>query len=80
MPFELGQADGREQHRVGGATGRERLVGERRALGEDGVPAERVLGVPDPERVEHPHGLCRDLGPDPVPGEDGDVGHRRPSL
>ena len=56
--------------------GRERLVGQRRPLREDRVAAERVLGVGDPERVEHADRLGGDLGPDPVAREDGDVGHR----
>ena len=80
LALELGQADGGEQHRVGRAAGGERLVRERRALSENRVAAERVLGVADPERVEHPHGLRRDLGPDPVARQDGDVGHRAPFL
>ena len=48
---------------------------------EDGVAAERMLGVLDPERVEHPDRLGRDLGPDPVAREHRDVGHgHRPAL
>ena len=78
LPFELGEADRGEEHGVGLPARRERLVGERRPLLEDGVAAERVLGVGDPERVEDARRLGRDLGPDPVAGEDGDAGHARP--
>jgi len=56
----------------------EGLVGERRALREDRLPAEGVLGVPDPERVEDPGRLRGDLGPDPVAGEDGDLRQATP--
>ena len=77
LPFELGQPDGREQHRVRLAAGGERLVRQRRSLREDRVAAERMLGVLDAERVEHPDRLGRHLGPDPVTGEDGDVSAQR---
>ena len=75
LALELGEPDRGEQDGVGLAAGRERLGREGIALGENCVAAERVLRVPDPERVEHPHRLCCDLRPDPVAGEDGDVGH-----
>ena len=61
LALELRQADRGEQHGVGGSAGRERLVRERRSLGEDRVAAERVLRVRDPERVEHADRLGRDL-------------------
>ena len=77
LALELGQADGREQDGVGLSAGRERLVGQRVALREDRVASERVLGVPDPECVEHADRLGRDLGPDPVAWQDGDVVTRR---
>ena len=76
LAFELWQPDGGEQHGIRRAAGRERLVGQRRALREDGVAAERMGGVRDPERVEHPYRLRRDLRPDPVARKHGDDGHR----
>ena len=76
--LELGQTDRGEQHGVALPARRERLVRQRRPLGEDRVPAEGVLGVLDPERIEHADRLGGDLGPDPVAGKDGDVGHAIP--
>ena len=76
LAFELGQADRGEQDGVGLTTGGERLRGQRRSLVEDRVAAERMLGVVDPEGVEQPHRLCRDLGPDPVARQDDDVTSR----
>ena len=67
-----------EEHRVRGATRSERLLRQRRPLVEDRVAAEGMLGVRDPERVEHADGLGGDLGPDPVAGKDRDVGHAIP--
>ena len=78
LALELGQADGAEQDGVGRTARRERLVGERRPLVEDRVAAERVLGVLDPERVEHADRLVRDLGADPVARQDRDVRHAMP--
>ena len=70
----LGAADGREQHRVGGAAGGERLVGERGAVGVDRGAAEGVLlelevadGAQQLERRRH------DLGADPVSGQRDDA-------
>ena len=73
LALELGEADGGEEDGVGLAAGRERLVGERRSLREDRVAAERVLGVVDPERVEHADRLAVTSGPIPSPGRHGDV-------
>ena len=57
LAFELGEADGGEENRVGRAAGCERLLGQRRSLREDRVAAERVLRVIDSERVEHANRL-----------------------
>ena len=75
LALELGEPDSGEQDGVGLAAGRERLGREGIALRENCVAAECVLRVADPERVEHPNRLCRDLGPDPVAREDDNVGH-----
>ncbi len=80
LAFELRQSDGGEQDGVGSAAGCERLVGQRRSLVENRVAAERMLGVLDPERVEHAHRLGCDLGPDPVAGKNGDVRHDRTAF
>ncbi len=80
LSLELGEADCREEDRVGRLARAERLVRERRPPSEDRVPAERVLRVGDPEGVEHADRLGGDLGADPVAGEDDDVRHRSPAC
>ena len=66
LPLELREPHGCKQHGVGLTAGSERLVRERRALREDRVAAERMLGMLDSECVEHPDRLGHDLGPDAV--------------
>ena len=77
----LRAADGGEQDGVGGAAGRERLVGQRRAGGVDRRAAERMLVVVErADGVEHPGGGGEDLGADPVAGKQDDSRHRRGRL
>ncbi len=73
LPLEAGEADRGKEHRRGLPACGQGLVGERRALGHDRVAAEGVLRVGDPESVEHPHRLGRDLGADPVARQHHDV-------
>src|SRR6185503_7043959 len=73
-------ADGAEQHGVGAATGGERVVGERRAVGVDRCTADQALiereAVPEQlaDRVEDAARLVHDFGADAITREQDDRG------